>query len=122
MNNDITTNGNAYMNAVRRPNHLAVVQGGGPVAEAATIGGTRVAGGTPTGYSRPAHAASSPQETGVRAVARMYDNFEDAVLPMVLASGVSGDTAERVAQAIMNVPALRKQAEGAFRAARIEAV
>ena len=58
----------------------------------------------------------------MRAVARNYDSFEDALLPMVLASGVSGDAASSVAEAIMGNPALKAQAERAFQRARLNAV
>ena len=123
MNGNDITNGNAYMTAIRRPSHLAVVAGGpAATAEVAPTEQPRAATARTTGYDSTTGKAATPRESGVSAVARMYDTFEQAVLPMVLASGVSGETAVRVAEAIMNVPALRKQAEGAFRAARVSAV
>lgn len=67
-------------------------------------------------------AARSRHETGVRAVAQKYATFEDALLPMVLASGVSGEAAGSVADAIMGNPALKAQAERAFKRARMTAV
>lgn len=121
MSNDITTS-NAYTAAVR-PNHLAVVAGGPAAAEAAAPASqTRPTGGTGTAYGRPIETGRPSHEMGVRAVACMFQTFEEALLPMVLASGVAGEAAPRVAEAIMSSPAMRKQAEAAFRTARVSAV
>ena len=62
----------------------------------------------------------SRHEDGVRAVAKNYANFDEALLPMVLASGVSGEAAASVAEAIMGNPALKAQAERAFQRARTQ--
>ena len=67
----------------------------------------------------PAQGRNTYHEVGVRAVANMYSRFEDALIPMVLASGVNGDAASAVARAIRSNPQLRVQAENAFRAARM---
>lgn len=117
--------------------HLALVEGGGsistnstsaatraigadPVLRAATAQPPRPAYGAPTGYAgNSVEAPRSRHEAGVRAVAANYDNFEDALLPMVLASGVSGEAASSVAEAIMGNPALKAQAERAFQRARL---
>lgn len=116
--------------------HLALVQGGASISTTATSEATRVLGSRPagsgpaagmraaaTGYSSAAaEAPRSRHESGVRAVARAYDRFEDALLPMVLASGVSGEAAASVSDAIMGNPALRAQAERAFQRARLDSV
>jgi hypothetical protein len=118
--------------------HLALVEGGASISTNATGAATRSLGtdpvgriqaARPTGSTRPtaftAAAGEAPRsrhETGVRAVARNYESFEDALLPMVLASGVSGEAAASVAEAIMGNPALKAQAERAFQRARINAV
>lgn len=117
--------------------HLALVQGGrsdtiaarqapavlgtAPVArptrpEAATVYHVR-----PGNVSPGVEAPRSSHERGVQAVARSYPNFESALLPMVLASGVSGEAAPSVARAIMANPSLRADAERAFLRARIDA-
>jgi hypothetical protein len=115
--------------------HLALVEGGGSISTNSTSAATRAIGadpvlrvaqptapayGAPTGYA--ANSVEGPRsrhEAGVRAVAANYDNFEDALLPMVLASGVSGEAASSVAEAIMGNPALKAQAERAFQRARL---
>ena len=61
-------------------------------------------------------------ENSVRAVARTYSEFEDALLPMVLASGVSGESATAVRDAILGNPALRAQAERAFQRSQMESI
>lgn len=66
--------------------------------------------------------AADRHDAGVRAVAARYGSFEDALLPMVLASGVSGDAAIAVAEAIQANPALRAQAERAFQRAQLSSV
>lgn len=116
--------------------HLALVEGGASISTNATSAATRTIGSDPV-VRPPApaprvagtafQAASveggrSRHETGVRAVARNYANFEEALLPMVLASGVSGEAAASVAEAIMGNPALKAQAERAFQRARLNAV
>lgn len=117
--------------------HLALIEGGASLGSAAAGAATRAssartlrptaaptASSAATGYrAASAEAPRSRHESGVRAVARTYDNFEDALLPMVRASGVSGSReAETVAEAIRNNPALKAQAERAFQRARISAV
>ncbi len=117
--------------------HLALVQGGAStISTNSTSAATRALGTDPvariaapttprigTGYA--AASVESPRsrhEQGVRAVARNFESFEDALLPMVLASGVSGEAAASVAEAIMGNPALKAQAERAFQRARLSAV
>lgn len=128
--------------------HLALVQGGGPTTNATSKvdGGSSAASapalravasseraqdvrrvGAPaapssTSFARAAggEAPRSRNEEGIRAVARAYDNFSDALLPMVLASGVSGESASAVATAIRSNPALTAQAQRAFDRARAE--
>lgn len=105
-----------------RRSHLAVVQGTGPAAEASNVDPAsrmRAAAQGSTGYGAAEPVARSRHEEGVRAVAKRYDNFADALLPMVLASGVSGESAVAVAEAIKANPALTAQAERAFQRARI---
>lgn len=115
--------------------HLALVNGGGATPDA---GAAREAlGADPVvrlATTTPAHASTSyaarggaegtrsRHEQGVRVIARNYDSFEDALVPMVLASGVSGEAASAVAAAIRNNPALRAQAERAFQRARMDVV
>ena len=115
--------------------HLALVEGGGSISTNSTSAATRAIGAdpvlrvataptpafrAPTGYAaNSVEAPRSRHEAGVRAVAANYDNFEEALLPMVLASGVSGEAASSVAEAIMGNPALRAQAERAFQRARL---
>lgn len=114
--------------------HLALIEGG---AQASSAGTTRAAtealGTAPvlqvaaattrsaaaTAYARTtAEGPRSSHEKGIRAVARQFDHFEQALLPMVLASGVSGEAAGSVVAAIQNNPALKAQAERAFQQAR----
>lgn len=115
--------------------HLALVEGGASISTNATSAATRAIGADPvlrpattaraatTGYGATSiESPRSRHEAGVRAVARNYSNFEEALLPMVLASGVSGEAAASVAEAIMGNPALKAQAERAFQRARINAV
>lgn len=118
--------------------HLALVDGGASISTNSTSAATRAIGTEPVTRIAPAtslgssaataygaasvEAPRSKHETGVRAVARNYDNFEEALLPMVLASGVSGEAAASVAEAIMGNPALKAQAERAFQRARLSAV
>lgn len=116
--------------------HLALVEGGSSISTNATSAATRAIGTRPVlrTAERPAQQAAtgygtariegtrSRHEVGVRAVAQNYASFDDALLPMVLASGVSGEAAASVAEAIMGNPALKAQAERAFQRARINAV
>lgn len=118
--------------------HLALVDGGAAISTRATSAATRAIGTNPVGRieapvaprvdaataysSRGVEAPRSRHESGVRAVAQNYASFEDALLPMVLASGVSGEAASSVAEAIMGNPALKAQAERAFQRARLNAV
>ena len=69
------------------------------------------------GSRRRSEDAAQPPRDGVRAVAKNFNNFDDALLPMVLASGVSGEAAASVADAIKGNPALKAQAERAFQRA-----
>ena len=107
--------------------HLALVEGGASISTNAT-GSARAVAPTPpraaaTGFAAASiEAPRSRHESGVRAVARTYDNFDDALLPMVLASGVSGEAATSVAEAIKGNPALKAQAERAFNRARLDVV
>lgn len=129
--------GNINFGGEARQAHLALVEGGAGITTRATSAATRAIGSTSiasieqpridrriaTGYAAASvEGPRSRHETGVRAVARNYDSFEDALLPMVLASGVSGDAASSVAEAIMGNPALKAQAERAFQRARLNAV
>lgn len=117
--------------------HLALVEGGSSISTNATSDVRRAAKletdliqhslPTPrfaaTGYAAATgETPRSRHESGVRAVAKNYATFDDALLPMVLASGVSGEAAASVAEAIMGNPALKAQAERAFQRARINAV
>jgi hypothetical protein len=116
--------------------HLALVEGGAGISTNATSAATRAIGASPvgrvdatsvgrsaaTGYGASIETPRSRHEAGVRVVARNYESFEDALLPMVLASGVSGEAAAHVADAILGNPALKAQAERAFRTARLNAV
>lgn len=117
--------------------HLALVQGGGSISTNSTSAATRALGADPvtrvqqpstlgraaaTGYAAATEAPRSRHESGVRAVAKNYASFDEALLPMVLASGVSGEAAASVAEAIMGNPALKAQAERAFQRARLNAV
>lgn len=112
--------------------HLALVQGGLSTTPSATQGveaTPRASAATrahlaSTGYAAQATGSvpRSRHESGVRAVARAHESFEDALLPMVLASGVSRDAAATVAATIMASPALRAQAERAFARSRMGAV
>lgn len=74
-----------------------------------------------TTYGAGIRTSASRYERSVTAVAARYEHFEDAVLPMVLASGVAGDAAIKVAASIMANDSLRAQAEAAHRQARDEA-
>ena len=132
MNNfgDINAAGHA------RRAHLALVNGSGATPDAGTaraaLGADPVVRPVATSQTRAAtsYAAQgggvegtrSRHEQGVRVIARNYANFEDALVPMVLASGVSGEAASAVAGAIRNNPALRAQAERAFQRARMDVV
>ena len=83
---------------------------------------TNVRAAAGTSFGAAVQSANARRESSVKAIAARYDNFEDALLPMVLASGVSGDAAVATAQAIMSNPALKAQAERAYSRARISAV
>jgi hypothetical protein len=74
-----------------------------------------------TSYGSHIMSARSRHEGGVSAVAARYERFEDALLPMVLASGVGGDAAIKVAAAIMANDGLRAQARHAHQQARASA-
>lgn len=118
--------------------HLALVQGGSSISTNSTSAATRALGADPvsrvhqpSGLGRTAatgfgaasvETSRSRHESGVRAVAKNYANFDEALLPMVLASGVSGEAAASVAEAILGNPALKAQAERAFQRARLNAV
>lgn len=109
--------------------HLALVDGGATSVNtttaraAASIESPTGSRGAATAYgAATVEAPRNRHETGVRAIAGNYATFEDALLPMVLASGVSGEAAASVAEAIMGNPALKAQAERAFQRARLDAV
>lgn len=51
----------------------------------------------------------------VRRVASSYRSFDEALLPMVYASGLAGEAAAAVVSAIRNNDGLRAQAERAYR-------
>jgi len=72
-----------------------------------------------TNFGAAIQSSASRHDASVRAVAARYDNFQDALLPMVLASGVTGDAAVAVADAIQANPALKAQAERAFQRAQL---
>lgn len=113
-----------------RTGHLALVGGSAVTTNTTSIEGAttvdpasrmrNAAQGTRIGANVPVER--SRHEDGVRAVAAKYDNFEEALLPMVLASGVSGEAAVAVAEAIRSNPALTAQAERAFFRARVAAL
>lgn len=124
----MTGNINATHHARRA--HLALVGGPGTAPAAAagaeSIGRTtpiarvRTGGTNATGYTASTgEARRSRHESGVRAVAQRYSDFQEALLPMVLASGVSGESAVAVAEAISASPTLTAQAERAFQRARM---
>jgi hypothetical protein len=111
--------------------HLALVGGTDVNATSSREGAASVQSSAPsaartqaaiTAYSnRPVEQPRSRFENGIRAVAKTYSEFEDALLPMVLASGVSGESATAVRDAILGNPALRAQAERAFQRSRMDA-
>lgn len=116
--NDI---GSIYRAQTARPAHLALVASNEPARGAERTGRAHAA----TSYDKTAAGPAAGRvatENSVRAVARSHDSFEAALLPMVMASGVSREAATHVAATILEVPALRRQAEDAFRAARIASV
>jgi hypothetical protein len=110
--------------------HLALVTGTSVGADRTNESVLAARGRTPdlraTTYSAARHGVSSLEgvrsrhERGVRAVASAYATFEDALLPMVLASGVSGESAPAVRDAILGNPALRAQAQRAYARARAD--
>ena len=101
----------------------SAADGAGSLARTAATRGSIEASRTATVYgSATVDGARSRHETGVRAVAKSYDDFESALLPMVLASGVTGEAAVAVAEAIASNDQLRAQAERAFQRARLESV
>jgi len=75
-----------------------------------------------TNYGAAVQSSVSRHDASVRAVASRYDNFKDALLPMVLASGVTGEAAVAVAEAIQANPALKAQAERAFQRAQLSSL
>lgn len=91
------------------------------VADSASVTPLHRARTTSTSYGAGITTAKSRHERSVTAVAARYERFEDALLPMVLASGVTGDAAIKVAESIMSSAPLRNQAEAAHRQARDEA-
>ncbi len=106
--------------SAERSDATARTPSGGSVATGTTFGGSYRAA---TGYGAAAAMPENTQDVrSVRAVALQYDRFEDALLPMVLASGVKGDAAVAAAEAILSNPALLAQAEKAYARARISAV
>lgn len=114
--------------------HLALIQGGNESSTtASTREASRALGTAPTlhvaasaarrvaatGYARTTpEAPRSGHEAGIRAIAKQFTAFHEALLPMVLASGVSGEAAASVVKAIQGNPALLAQAERAFDKAR----
>lgn len=116
--------------------HLALITGGASAAGATTTDATAHAGpsrsghvarrtpgasfGAPVYGSGRLEAARSQHEQGVRAAAAAHETFEDALLPMVLRSGVSHESATAVREAILGNPTLRKQAEHAYMRARAD--
>ena len=90
--------------------------GTAPTLHVAATAARRVAA---TGYARTApEGPRSGHEAGIRAIAQQFTAFHEALLPMVLASGVSGEAAASVVKAIQGNPALLAQAERAFDKAR----
>lgn len=122
----INSNGDA------RRAHLALVGGTGTDLTSASreaaavlrpVANVHRANAAMTAYGAASvEAPRSRHESGVRAVARDAVDFEAALLPMVLASGVSGESATAIRNAILNNPALKAEAERAFQRARIESV
>lgn len=97
-----------------KTSHLTVVGAAGDVSA------TQTRSTTSSGVTFGAAVETSNRHNlSVRAIAARYDNFQDALLPMVLASGVTGEAAVAVAEAIMANPALRAQAERAFQRAQL---
>ncbi|MCW2950273.1 MAG: hypothetical protein JWN41_1286, partial [Thermoleophilia bacterium] len=114
--------------------HLALIEGGGAADTTGSArDATRTLGAAPialvaadttrraaaTGYaSTSPEAPRSRHEAGIRAVAQQFDEFHEALLPMVLASGVAGVAAASIVEAIMSNPVLKAQAQRAFDKAR----
>lgn len=106
-----------HSNGIRHAIQLSVVgQAGVP---ARVNGGTRSSGGT--SFGAPI-VETSRYSKDVSVVANQYSSFDDALLPMVLATGVTGDAALNVCEAIRNNEALRAQAQRAFQKSRMSAV
>lgn len=74
----------------------------------------------PAAGARALEAVRSQHEQRVRAVARQHATFEEAIGPMIRVSGVSSRAADAVANAILNTPTLRNQAERAYARARAD--
>jgi hypothetical protein len=117
------TNGVDQQTHATKVGHLAVVETAAAVSTTSNTTTTRTRASGGASFGAPIErAAGARHAAGVRAIATQYPNFEEALLPMVLASGVGGDAAVAVADAIMNNPNLRAQAERAFQRARLTAV
>lgn len=119
--------GTNYTSSTQSRAHLAVINGGKSVSADAPVTATDALSmrSVTTNYvsSRTdIEGARSRTELGVRSVARAYENFDDALLPMIHASGVKGESAAIVVEAIRKNPTLRAQAERAFQRARIDVV
>jgi hypothetical protein len=107
---------NAYKNI-----HLAVVKAEQAAGMDPIRPNSQTARRTTAGVSYgSAVGIRSKEKADIRAVALRYDDFETAVLPMVLASDrtLSGKAAVAVAHAILGNDQLRAQAERAFNTSR----
>jgi hypothetical protein len=119
-NNDITSELARSAKIAQTGVHLSVVGGNNDT----TIGRSRAvrAAVASTRFGATIETPAQRSEASVRAIASKYATFEEALLPMVLASGVTGDAAVAVAAAVDANPALRAQAERAWQKARMAAL
>lgn len=69
-----------------------------------------------------AHVPQPLLERAVKAAARKHASFDDALLPMVRAAGLSGNAALQAADAIRGNMALRDEAERAYYRSRLRLV
>lgn len=106
-----------HNNGIQKAYHLSVVGQAGVPARV-----TGRSGNNSTSFGAPIIEAKSRYSKDVSVVANQYSSFDDALLPMVLATGVSGDAALHVVDAIRNNDALRDQAQRAFQKSRMQAV
>jgi hypothetical protein len=118
--NDITTGIDRSTKIAQAGAHLSVVGGNNDT----TIGRSRAvrAAIASTRFGSTIETPAQRSEASVRAIATEYATFEEALLPMVLASGVTGEAAVAVAAAVEANPVLRAQAERAWQKARMAAL